>query len=179
MLLKHKFSCALTSGSAFFRIMWVVLETNMRPSEQLTCESDVAEDTMSAMVKLAKDPLEPHDIGQPTSECLLMAFLLEKTGYTQRRAPAASWRQRTVQHLRARVPTVSPRSTFDKSYCFVGDLRCEQSHPREGNLGFETGTELSPRKSRSAAMADEATTLERQVAKQPRLLSNRSISTKA
>jgi len=36
--------------------------------EQLTCESDVAEDTMSAMVKLAKDPLKLHDIDQPTAE---------------------------------------------------------------------------------------------------------------
>ena len=27
---------------------------------------------MSAMVKLAKDPLEPYDIGQPTAECQLM-----------------------------------------------------------------------------------------------------------
>ena len=52
--------------------------------EQITCKSDVAEDTMSTMVKLAKDPLEPHDIGQTTSECLLMAYLQEKTGYTQR-----------------------------------------------------------------------------------------------
>ena len=36
--------------------------------EQLTCENDVAEDMMSVMVKLAKDPLEPHDIDQPTAE---------------------------------------------------------------------------------------------------------------
>ena len=38
---------------------------------------------MSTMVKLAKDPLEPCDIDQPTSECLLMAFLQETTGYTE------------------------------------------------------------------------------------------------
>ena len=37
-------------------------------------KTDVAEDTMSAMVKLAKDPLEPYDIGQPTAECHLMAW---------------------------------------------------------------------------------------------------------
>ena len=36
--------------------------------EQLTCENDVAEDMMSVMVKLAKDPVEPHDIDQPTAE---------------------------------------------------------------------------------------------------------------
>ena len=43
--------------------------------EQLTCKSDVAEDTMSTVVKLAKDPFEPYDIGQPTSKCLLMVFV--------------------------------------------------------------------------------------------------------
>ena len=32
-------------------------------------ESDVAEETMSAMVKLAKAICEPCDIGQPTAEC--------------------------------------------------------------------------------------------------------------
>ena len=32
-------------------------------------ESDVAEETMSAMVKLAKAMCEPYDIGQPTAEC--------------------------------------------------------------------------------------------------------------
>ena len=32
-----------------------------------TCENDVAEDMMSVMVKLAKYPLEPHDIDQPTA----------------------------------------------------------------------------------------------------------------
>ena len=35
-------------------------------------KSDVAEETMSAMVKLAKDPLEPHDIYQHTEECHLI-----------------------------------------------------------------------------------------------------------
>ena len=29
---------------------------------------------MSAMVKLAKDPLEPHDIDQHTEECHLMVW---------------------------------------------------------------------------------------------------------
>ena len=37
--------------------------------EQLTCKSDVAEETMSATMKLAKDTLEPHDNDQPTAEC--------------------------------------------------------------------------------------------------------------
>ena len=36
-------------------------------------ESDVAEETMSAMVKLAKEIDEPYDISQPTAECQLMA----------------------------------------------------------------------------------------------------------
>ena len=42
------------------------------PSSDRIAESDVAEETMSAMVKLAKDQLEPYDIGQPTAECQLM-----------------------------------------------------------------------------------------------------------
>ena len=40
--------------------------------EQLTCKSEVAEETMSAVVKLAKEIDEPRDIGQPTAECQLM-----------------------------------------------------------------------------------------------------------
>ena len=44
---------------------------------------------MSAVVRLAKDPLEHHDVDQPTSECLLMAFFHEKPGYSRRPAPAA------------------------------------------------------------------------------------------
>ena len=36
--------------------------TRRRERENVEHESDVAEYTMSAMVKLAKDPLEPHDI---------------------------------------------------------------------------------------------------------------------
>ena len=35
------------------------------------------------MVKLAKDPLEPHDIAQPTAECQLMT-LCERKLRTQR-----------------------------------------------------------------------------------------------
>ena len=35
-------------------------------SSDRIAKSDVAEETMSSMVKLAKDPLEPHDIDQPT-----------------------------------------------------------------------------------------------------------------
>ena len=34
-------------------------------------ESDVAEETMSAVVKLAKEICESCDIGQPTAACLL------------------------------------------------------------------------------------------------------------
>jgi len=41
-------------------------------SSDRIAESDVAEETMSVMGKLAKDPLEPHDIDQPTAECQLM-----------------------------------------------------------------------------------------------------------
>ena len=47
-------------------------EAEHKEPEQLTCESDVAEDTMSVMVKLANEIDEPHDIGQPTAECQLM-----------------------------------------------------------------------------------------------------------
>ena len=36
-------------------------------SSDRIAESDVAEETMSVMVKLAKDPLEPNDIAQPSS----------------------------------------------------------------------------------------------------------------
>ena len=43
-------------------------EAEHKELEQLPCKSDVAEETMSAMVKLANDPLEPCDIGQPTAE---------------------------------------------------------------------------------------------------------------
>ena len=48
-------------------------------SSDRIAESDVAEDTMSATVKLAKEIDEP-DINQPTAECLLMALLQEKGG---------------------------------------------------------------------------------------------------
>ena len=47
-------------------------EAEHKELEQLTCESDVAEETMSVTVKLARDPLEPSDIRQPTAECQLM-----------------------------------------------------------------------------------------------------------
>ena len=46
-------------------------------------ESDVAEETMSAMVKLAKDLLEPYDIALPTAECHIMAWLHKKELVTQ------------------------------------------------------------------------------------------------
>ena len=46
-------------------------------------ESDVAEETMSAMVKLAKEIDEPCDIDLPTAVCQLDAFR-EKAGNTQR-----------------------------------------------------------------------------------------------
>ena len=44
-------------------------EAEHKELEQLTCESDVAEETMSAMVKLAKEIDEPYDIDLPTAEC--------------------------------------------------------------------------------------------------------------
>ena len=47
-------------------------EAKHKELEQLRCKSDVAEETMSATVRLAKDPLEPHDIAQLTAECQLM-----------------------------------------------------------------------------------------------------------
>ena len=69
------------NGSASTRTLRVVLETNKRPSslrQRRVCwqtkslnsprEREVAEETMSALVKLAKHPLEPHDIDQPTAE---------------------------------------------------------------------------------------------------------------
>ena len=42
-------------------------------SSDRIAESDIAEETMSVMVKFAKDPFEPHDIDQHTEECHLMA----------------------------------------------------------------------------------------------------------
>ena len=45
-----------------------------RQSSDRIAKSDVAEETMSAMVKLAKDTLEPHDIDQHTEECHLMVW---------------------------------------------------------------------------------------------------------
>ena len=51
----------------------------------LTCKSDVAEETMSAMVKFAKDTLEPHDNDQPTTECTVSG----------RRAQSCNGRART------------------------------------------------------------------------------------
>ena len=53
-------------------------------SSDRIAESDVAEETMSAMVKLAKDPLEPYDIAQPTAECHLMAWPCKRELVTQR-----------------------------------------------------------------------------------------------
>ena len=41
-------------------------------SSDRLAESDVAEDQVSTMVKLTKDPLELYDIAQPTAECQLM-----------------------------------------------------------------------------------------------------------
>ena len=46
-------------------------------------KSDVVKGTMSAVVKLAKEIDEP-DIGQPTAECHLMAWLYERRRVTQR-----------------------------------------------------------------------------------------------
>ena len=41
----------------------------LRCARGVDVESDVAEETMSAMVKLAKAMCEPYDIGQPIAEC--------------------------------------------------------------------------------------------------------------
>ena len=51
---------------------------------KLVAESDVAEDTMSDMVKLAKEIDEPYDINQPTEECHLMAWPYDSRRFTQR-----------------------------------------------------------------------------------------------
>ena len=54
--------------------------------QAVTCESDAKQDkdTMSAMVKLAKEIEEPYDIDQPTEECHLMEWLHERRRVTQR-----------------------------------------------------------------------------------------------
>ena len=43
-------------------------EAEHKELEQPTCEKDAAEETVSALVKLAKEPLEPDDIDQQTPE---------------------------------------------------------------------------------------------------------------
>ena len=53
-------------------------------SSDRIAESEVAEETMSALVKLANDPLEPYDIAQPTAECHLMAWPYKRELVTQR-----------------------------------------------------------------------------------------------
>ena len=47
-------------------------------SSDRIAESDVAEETMSTMVKFAKDPLEHPGNDQPTAECHLMAWPFER-----------------------------------------------------------------------------------------------------
>ena len=47
-------------------------------------ESDVAEETMSVLVKLAKEICESCDIGQPAAECQLMVFPSKRKLVTQR-----------------------------------------------------------------------------------------------
>ena len=43
-------------------------EAEHKELEQPTCENNAAEETVSALVKLAKEPLEPDDIDQQTPE---------------------------------------------------------------------------------------------------------------
>ena len=51
--------------------------------ENVGQDSDVAEETMSAVVKLAKEIDEPCDIHQPTAEChLIFVVHQERAGYT-------------------------------------------------------------------------------------------------
>ena len=52
-------------------------------SSDRIAKSDGAEETMSTMVKLTKDPLEPHDIDQHTEECHLMGWPYERKLVTQ------------------------------------------------------------------------------------------------
>ena len=133
-------------------------------------ESDVAEETMSAMVKLAKAICEPYDIGQPTAK------------WQSRGLPGESWLHDEASSCPCRVEQKrassddgrharfnctreegvgsedqSPRSHESQDQ---GDLRFDQSHRRGGNRGIETGAKCE---GGGAAMVDEATTLERQV----------------
>ena len=52
-------------------------------SSDRIAKSDVAEETMSATVKLAKDTLQPHDIDQHTEECHLMVWPYKRKLVTQ------------------------------------------------------------------------------------------------
>ena len=68
-------------------------------------ESDVAEETMSAVVKFAKAICEPYDRLRNSS---FVGFQVKKAGYTMRRAPShAGWSRRqcrlTVDAMRRRV----------------------------------------------------------------------------
>ena len=87
MLLKHKSSCdeRLNVFSDYVGRLGNEQEEH-KELEQLTCKSDFAKET--AMVKLAKEIDEPHDISQPTAECQLMT-LCEKTGDTGMRPTRA------------------------------------------------------------------------------------------
>ena len=90
MLLKHKSPCdeRLSVFSDYVGRLGNEQEAEHKELEQLTCKSDFSKETMSAMVKLAKEIDEPHDISQPTAECQLMT-LCEKTGYTGMRPTRA------------------------------------------------------------------------------------------
>jgi len=68
-------------------------------SSDRIAKSDVAEDTMSAMVKLAKDPLEPHYIDQHTEECHLMVRPFKRKLVTRRdELPLQRWSRRHQEH---------------------------------------------------------------------------------
>ena len=67
-------------------------------AERCSCEErkrDVAEETMSAMVKLAKEIDEPNDTGQPTAECHLMVLPPRRKLLTRRdKLRPRRWRKR-------------------------------------------------------------------------------------
>ena len=58
-------------------------------------ESEVAEETMSTTMKLAKEIDEPYDIDLPTAECQSRTPSEKKAGYTQRRCIARKERRGT------------------------------------------------------------------------------------
>ena len=88
-------------------------------------ESDVAKETMSALVKLVTEICESCDIGQPAAECQLMVLpSKKKAGYTEMRAPTRSGESRSFREacLDAGFP-VSVVESNDLFYLSVSRLR--------------------------------------------------------